>query len=640
MSAFHTNKNSNQQKIEPNRFVTNVGFMNDTPTFKDNRPETVVQKRAQESADNSSLVNKQKNIQDLADHSAQVQKGKSVQNFINNSSHMVAQRKRSSLIQNHTIQKKQSSANNENKTGIPDTLKSGIEHLSGLDMSDVKVHYNSAKPSTLNALAYAQGTDIHLGPGHETQLAHEAWHVVQQKEGIVKPSMQINGTNINDDDHLEKEADEMGNKAMNAPLDSDITSLNSMSGSNNILQRKVFVGSKDAPKKITSTPKDLKDKGSGDKKIDTMISDDIDRHFSDKQELNNYIDNKTETIGVVDKEKTWVRLNEGDLTVLGEAHTQTVLTDIAKVVNTSRFIYEPYNEVPSDLTSTNSIQTTDNSKWESQAGMSSGDKVNHTMELILPKLVFSLEYIKGVILQGKLDGLKKTKEEQYNIAERLAHYLSMAMSIAKDLAAENKDKLELVSIYKKNKDLFEATILDANKGTYLGDLQEMNKSTSNQNIVYDFCVAFIDYAIQDFDGREKSESHDQKTKDAVDEIKKQNHKKDKKKAPRSEAANTWREFYMYQNVVKAKVLNYLLAGMGDAHRQDMEAQLNKVSGIKVLDMDDFIKNNKDNNDAVSKNAQSDKLTEIEYRLMSDEDPLKEEAVAMEDKKDGSFNKIG
>ena len=40
---------------------------------------------------------------------------------------------------------------------MPDNLKSGIENLSGIDVSDVKVHYNSAKPAQMNAHAYAQG---------------------------------------------------------------------------------------------------------------------------------------------------------------------------------------------------------------------------------------------------------------------------------------------------------------------------------------------------------------------------------------------------------------------------------------------------------------------------------------------------
>lgn len=35
---------------------------------------------------------------------------------------------------------------------------------------------------------YSQGTDIHIGPGQEKHLPHEAWHVVQQKQGRVKPT--------------------------------------------------------------------------------------------------------------------------------------------------------------------------------------------------------------------------------------------------------------------------------------------------------------------------------------------------------------------------------------------------------------------------------------------------------------------
>lgn len=102
----------------------------------------------------------------------------------------------------------------KNKTGLPDQLKTGIENLSGYAMDDVKVHYNSGKPAQLQAHAYAQGTDIHVAPGQERHLAHEAWHVVQQKQGRVKPTLQMKGrVNINDDKGLEKEADVMGKRA-------------------------------------------------------------------------------------------------------------------------------------------------------------------------------------------------------------------------------------------------------------------------------------------------------------------------------------------------------------------------------------------------------------------------------------------
>ncbi len=102
----------------------------------------------------------------------------------------------------------------ENKTGLPDNLKAGLENLSGMAMDKVKVHYHSSKPAQLQALAYTQGTDIHIGPGQEKHLPHEAWHVAQQMQGRVKPTMQVNGVAINDDEGLERESDKMGAKVL------------------------------------------------------------------------------------------------------------------------------------------------------------------------------------------------------------------------------------------------------------------------------------------------------------------------------------------------------------------------------------------------------------------------------------------
>jgi hypothetical protein len=105
-----------------------------------------------------------------------------------------------------------------NRTGLPDRLKTGIESLSGFSMDDVKVHYGSAKAGTLQAHAYAQGTDIHVAPGAEIHLPHEAWHVVQQKQGRVKATMQMRGTPVNEDAGLESEATRMGAAALTRGL--------------------------------------------------------------------------------------------------------------------------------------------------------------------------------------------------------------------------------------------------------------------------------------------------------------------------------------------------------------------------------------------------------------------------------------
>ncbi|MBN1604158.1 MAG: DUF4157 domain-containing protein [Chitinispirillaceae bacterium] len=102
-----------------------------------------------------------------------------------------------------------------NTTGLPDNLKSGVENLSGLSLDDVQVHYNSDKPTQLQALAYTQGTDIHVAPGQEQHLPHEAWHVVQQMQGRVLPTIEMNGgVQVNDEVGLESEADVMGGRAV------------------------------------------------------------------------------------------------------------------------------------------------------------------------------------------------------------------------------------------------------------------------------------------------------------------------------------------------------------------------------------------------------------------------------------------
>jgi hypothetical protein len=100
-----------------------------------------------------------------------------------------------------------------NRTGLPDGLKSGVETLSGLSLDDVRVHYHSSRPAQLQALAFTQGTEIHVASGQERHIPHEAWHVVQQKRGQVKATGTIGNLALNDEPQLELEADAMGREA-------------------------------------------------------------------------------------------------------------------------------------------------------------------------------------------------------------------------------------------------------------------------------------------------------------------------------------------------------------------------------------------------------------------------------------------
>lgn len=103
------------------------------------------------------------------------------------------------------------------KTGeLPHQLRAGLESLSGQSLEGVQVHRNSSFPASVGALATTQGKNIHLAPGQDHHLAHEGWHVVQQMQGRVPSTTVVGGHPVNDQQHLEREADTMGGQAATA----------------------------------------------------------------------------------------------------------------------------------------------------------------------------------------------------------------------------------------------------------------------------------------------------------------------------------------------------------------------------------------------------------------------------------------
>ncbi|MBE9535334.1 MAG: DUF4157 domain-containing protein [Proteobacteria bacterium] len=142
----------------------------------------------------------------------------------------------------------------ENRSGMPHSLKAGLEALSGMNLSGIRVHNNSPKPTQLNALAYTQGQDIHVGPGQEKHLPHEGWHAVQQMQGRVKPTMQAKGVSINDDAGLEREADVVGAKALQMKQAEQATIGSSQQGSPSLRQEVETKGELETPGKAIGMP--------------------------------------------------------------------------------------------------------------------------------------------------------------------------------------------------------------------------------------------------------------------------------------------------------------------------------------------------------------------------------------------------
>lgn len=194
----YVKKTQNQQKtFAPQEQNT----QDNTFQLMSSQPNAQLHTQLQEQMNNSPQMLQMKAMQELASNNQQEQQVAQLQSA-------------QGIIQRQEGAEQGGSEQQENKTGLPDDLKSGVEALSGLSMDDTKVHYNSDKPAQLQAHAYAQGNNIHIASGQEKHLPHEAWHVVQQKQGRVKPTTQLKGkVNINDDQGLEHEADVMGRKA-------------------------------------------------------------------------------------------------------------------------------------------------------------------------------------------------------------------------------------------------------------------------------------------------------------------------------------------------------------------------------------------------------------------------------------------
>ncbi|CAM3789181.1 hypothetical protein VA7868_00447 [Vibrio aerogenes CECT 7868] len=97
---------------------------------------------------------------------------------------------------------------------LPSRLRRGMEKITGMNLQPVRVFYNSPKPAQVHAHAYAQGLDIYLAPGQVHHLPHELGHIIQQAKGMVQPTTQVNGVDVNDDPQLEGHATALGEAAV------------------------------------------------------------------------------------------------------------------------------------------------------------------------------------------------------------------------------------------------------------------------------------------------------------------------------------------------------------------------------------------------------------------------------------------
>ncbi len=504
----------------------------------------------------------------------------------------------------------------ENNTGMPAELKSGLESLSGLDLSGVRVHRNSPEPARINARAYTQGLAIHLAPGQERHLPHEGWHTVQQLSGRVNSgSVRIQDTVINNDQHLEAEAESMGRRAASVDLAAKQGAASSGvksspdGASRRPVQREVRIdnGRTRVPE-IEYKPGGPREAVGSKYSVDSLIHDGVRRVFDSVGELECYADGFTDYIGEVvtsgdssagiPSNTYWYRLPENGLTVLGERHSNPEgnVEDVILGLQTSRFMYEPFNEftevspfTSSDVGSSTQTRLTEIDSTRRVAGLVDRAFFDPDLENIIIKAMTGASITRNEFIAGDPPTMDATDQQTWgsrpttdawSYGERVALYLSMAIHIAEDISHFSfgiETSVEsnyfnaarrLMEFYVANKAVLDTFAATKDSDDLIG-IYEITAANGFADLttLSDFTLVFHEYAARYI------EQLGAQMGNTVLETEGQNLSTNL--GATLHTLSPAREEIMWERVQHAYNNCYLLVGMGDRHRLNLEARLNK-----------------------------------------------------------------
>jgi hypothetical protein len=542
--------------------------------FVDIRPEATAQRKLQEMGNNSPQVSQLRAFQEMANNSPQVKQMAQLQAIAND---------HSALHQQH-IQKK------ENNTGLPDALKTGIEKLSGMSMDDVKVHHNSDKPAQLQAHAYAQGTEIHLASGQEKHLPHEAWHVVQQKQGRVKPTMQMKGkVNVNDDAGLEKEADVMGAKALSlTPSSAEDSSFLDKSGTtqNSLVQRRAVIGIDGGFTDVVNNRKPAET---------ALIADQIVRRFKDQAEFEKFAQGQKLGVAGELKDKTWIRVDQ--FTILGEKHGDSAAPGIIKALGTNRFRYEGFSHFSEDRKNASDQLKANTEKRDSELNKDfdfskEQEGQTHEAEHVLPKYARVIPDIKPIAKNQSIINVENPLyvpgsnfKDGYATEEKVIKYFLDALIYAKSYEKKWFGH-ELKTFYANYKANIDESIINLSEALAVNRIPDLSKikAVSDPNT---FKAMFAAYK------KEAMEKTGLNTDEKINEFKKslENNVVIQADDPDAILMDYLRDHSMLATINEAKS-NDLLFIIGYAHQQKLR---NKVGDIPIMGDKVFIEKENEKN---------------------------------------------
>jgi hypothetical protein len=414
-----------------------------------------------------------------------------------------------------------------------------------------------------------QSAGDQAGPVSESILPGSTYHLAQRAGDCSRPLtsgqvLQLQRT--------------LGNRVVTALLRKRQAAPPPPAAASPAIQRQVYLG-KQSQAKVELTPAAVswweKQKGSGDRKVSNMLTDEPKRYFNDKAEMINYAQGKTENMGYLTPENTWIRLPENRLLVLGEDHSSTTLNDVVKATGAKNYLYEPNTEMPADLAGSSKRVRAAISTRKDELNLKAGrkdDKIDHNLEKSMAKVVVGLDgmasKINTAVNKPVTSGTGKKAATGYTRGAAELFYFRLALLISAKAAKHNKNPQPLWTA--------QQAVLNQSYKQLLDNLPleqtDFVKAISKDAFTFDqFLESFKTAALMELQHSDKGNEYAGFRTEHTDMQASNERVKEYEKM---------REFHMVQKI-KAGLGSYSLVGMGDVHRGHLETLLGALPKVTV-----------------------------------------------------------
>ncbi|HEU4432795.1 MAG TPA: DUF4157 domain-containing protein [Pyrinomonadaceae bacterium] len=452
---------------------------------------------------------------------------------------------------------------------LPDAVRSYFEPRFGHDFGDVRIHAdaNAAESArSIDARAYTLGNDIVFAqdeykpdmPSGQHLLAHELTHVVQQSGNSAAPACIQRAVRVNNGGQRVNEAEYQAGGA------------------------KANVGSRF--------------------RVSALIADSVRRAFVDVAELEQYANGGTDNIGDVTTASAgvfWYRLPNNRVTVLGEQHQNPRgnVEDVILGVHTSRFMYEPFNEIAQvgglspEFSGTQSRLSQLNQQYR-VSSLVNRRSFNPDLENIVIKALTGAQVFRNQFLPANPRTMGAAQQQTwgrrpstsaYSFGERVALYLTTGIHIAQDLAqrpqgpptAAEANLVQsgdaLAAFYRTNQGVLDGVMRTKDGDDLIGIYELTAPGNFSVLPVLDaFSVLMHAYASQYIQRLGAQTGNAALTSEGQ--------ALERNPGATLSSLSPAREEIMWNRLQQAISGGYLIVGMGDAHRQNLTPRLN-AAGI-------------------------------------------------------------